>query len=214
MAVDVRVARREAVQEHRRSQNTRMRNAGNLDLAVVLGVLAHADRDVDQAHDGLRRVPVQHRVVGGQNLRERALVSDHVRDELERLACQGVVGEESLFVVTGVPLLVPAQVRVHVFVEQIDRVLATEVLVGEEMVVVELHHPVVERGVTHHFGERSFEATLSVLGGHLHLPLGRKLAGELQARFAERLRPTQQLELTGVGVHEPLGLGTRPHVAG
>ena len=100
-----------------------------------------------------------------------------MRNELERLAGERVVRCPCDFFVVGVLLLEPAEVRKDLFVEELDRVLSTEVFVGQEVVVVELDHPLRERRVPHDLGERGLEPHLPMLRGHLHLPLGRELAG-------------------------------------
>ena len=82
------------------------------------------------------------------------------------------------------------------------------------MVVIELDRSIVEPLVAHHLCERCFKPHLTVLRGDLDLPLGRKLACELETRLTQRLAPSQKLELAFVRVLEPLRLGTGVHVLG
>ena len=104
-------------------------------------------------------------------------------DQFERLSRQGVVGDLRLRVIARILLFEPTKIRPDLFVEELDRVFPAEVLVGQEMVVVELDHPVIEAILAHHLGERGFEPLLTMLDGHLRLPFGRKLSGELEARL-------------------------------
>ena len=135
-----------------------MRNAGNLDFSEAFRVFPDAERDVGKTNQGQLRVAIRHRVVSGQNLSEGTLGRDHVGDELEWLARERVVGELRLLLVARILPVEPTKVRPQLLVEQLDRVFAAEVFVGQEVVVVELDHPVVELLVAHHLCERCLES--------------------------------------------------------
>ena len=74
------------------------------------------------------------------------------------------------------------------------------------MIVVKLDHPRVKRFVAHQLCERSLEPLLAELGSDLPLTLSRELAGQLESRLSQGLRPGQQLELSLVRV----GVAVRP----
>ncbi len=126
-----------------------MRNAGDLDLLEGVGVFTDPKRNVGQADERQRRVAVGHRVVGCENFRERTLGPNYVRDQLEWFARERVVREQRLALVAGVFPLEPPKVRVDLFVEKLDRVFPAEVFVREEVIVIELDHPVRERRIAH-----------------------------------------------------------------
>ena len=50
MSVDVRVARRKTIEEHRRSQNARVRDAWDFNLAEAIRVFTDAERNVRQTN--------------------------------------------------------------------------------------------------------------------------------------------------------------------